>query len=606
MTIADTPGCEAGVFYLPSWMETFAILGIVQTDTDLIIRGWNRWMEDKSGLRAADVIGKNLLDIYPDVIQRHMDHYFQEALAGHVARLSVRLHQYLFPMPPANEHPEFSQMLQESWIGPIQHAERIVGTVTLVEDVTERVQRERDVQRSRQTAEAANRAKSEFLATMSHEIRTPMNAIIGMTGLLLDTDLDAEQRDCVETVRSSGEVLLTLINDILDLSKIEAEKLELENHRFDLRRCVEDALELVAVNAEAKKLDVGYQVTGDLPLYFVGDVTRLRQILVNLLSNAVKFTDKGEVTVSVSGYSHDCECYQLQFEVRDTGLGIPPALQDRLFQSFNQIDASTTRRFGGTGLGLAISKRLSELMGGKMWVESTGVPGEGSKFCFCIPAMRAHEQESPHDVERRASLAGRRGLKAAQLGEAMCDVIEGETGSAEKPYGAHTSYDRELGHRHPLRILLAEDSSVNQKVAARMLERIGYRVHVVANGLEVLQSLQHIPYDVIFMDCQMPEMDGYEATRAIRTCEQNEGRRPVYIIAMTANAMQGDRERCLAAGMNDYLSKPVRLPAMEQALKHYHSIRLAEDEAIAATIPEVPAVENPADNSTTAIRSTAH
>jgi signal transduction histidine kinase/CheY-like chemotaxis protein len=692
MTVADALHAEGDVFHLPTWMEEFAVLGIVQTDTDLTIRAWNRWLEEKSGLNAADLIGKNLLEVYPTLIERHMDRYYREAIAGHVARLSVRLHRYLLPMPPTDESPDFPHMLQEAWVGPIRHGDRIVGTVTLIEDVTDRVLRERDVLRARRVAEVANRAKSEFLATMSHEIRTPMNAIIGMTGLLLDTELDAEQRDCVETVRSSGEVLLTLISDILDLSKIEAEKLELENQRFDLRRCIEDALDLIAPKAEERKLEVGYQLEADLPCYFVGDVTRLRQILVNLLSNAVKFTDAGEIAVSVSGHSHDGEHFQLHFEVRDTGLGIPPGLQDRLFQSFNQIDTSTTRRFGGTGLGLAISKRLSELMGGKMWVESTGVPGEGSTFCFSILVSKASEQESPLKVTRRANLVGRKVLivddndasrrilvshtrqlamhptavtsgaealdlmrrgdsfdlaildlrmpemdgrmlaeeirkvplaqrtplvllsaigfrssdtdkdyfaarltkpiKATQLCEVMCAVVEGETPPEQMPVSTPTPADRKPGLRHPLRILLAEDSSVSQKVAAKMLERIGYRVDLAANGLEVLESMQHIPYDVILMDCQMPEMNGYEATRKIRMREQDEGRKPVYIIAMTANAMQGDREQCLAAGMDDYLSKPVRSNSLAQALGRCQAIHFAEDKAVTTTTLDEPAVEN--------------
>jgi PAS domain S-box-containing protein len=667
MTIADPIGYDVDAFRLPAWMEEFAILGILQTDANLTIQGWNRWLEDKSGLQAADVIGRDLFDVYPNLTARHMDRYYQEALAGHVARLSVRLHRFLLPLPVSGTNQEPSQMLQEVWIGPIWDAQRIIGTVTLIEDVTERVLRERELISAQKAAEAANRAKSEFLAIMSHEIRTPMNAIIGMTGFLLETDLDAEQLDYTETVRSTGEVLLALINDILDFSKIEAEKLELENERFDLRRCIEDAVDLIDSKAEEKKLEVGYQIEGDLPYYFIGDVTRLRQILVNLLGNAVKFTDKGEVVVSVSGRSHDGVQYQLHFSVRDTGLGIPPDSQHRLFQSFSQANSSTTRRFGGTGLGLAISKRLCELMGGTIWVESTGISGEGATFHFTIQAAKASEQELQQQANRRVSLTGktvlivddneasrriltshvrqlamnpttvasgrealdliRKGsvfdlaildlkmpemdgrtlaeemrkapsvqpmplvlisaagfltsetdsdyfvarltkpIKAAHLCEVMCAAIKGEMAIEKQQRETQSPYDRELGKRHPLRILLAEDSVVNQKVAVKMLEKMGYHVDVAANGLEVLESLERISYDVILMDCLMPGMDGYEATGKIRACEQKEGRRPTHIIAMTANAMQGDREQCLAAGMNDYLSKPVRPNQLAQALE---------------------------------------
>lgn len=675
MTVANQLEHEEDAFYTPPWLEEFAVFGVVQTDIDLVIRGWNHWMEEKSGLMAADVIGKGLPEVYPSLIERHMDRYYHEAIGGNVARLSVRLHRYLIPMRPTEPRPEFAQMLQEAWVGPLRWREQTVGTVTLIEDVTERVLRERDLLQARRSAEVANRAKSEFLATMSHEIRTPMNGILGMTGLLLDTELNEEQRDYVDTIRSSGEVLLTLISDILDLSKIEAEKLELENHRFDLRRCIEDGLDLVGASANEKRLEVGYEVEGELPVYFVGDVNRLRQILVNLLSNAVKFTDRGEVVASVSGHSHDGEHFQLHFQVKDTGLGIPPGLQDRLFQSFNQLDTSTTRRFGGTGLGLAISRRLCELMGGKMWVESTGIPDEGSTFCFTVLMTKAAEQELPHKASGRATLAGKRVLivddhetsrrilvsqtrqlamlptaaasgrealdllnhgdtfdiaildlrmpemdgrmlaeemrriasaretplillsaigfhasdadsdyfaarltkpiRATQLCDMMCAVLESK-GSRETKTGVFVAGGHEFGRQNPLRILLAEDSSVSQKVAVKMLERIGYRADVAANGYEVLQSLQRISYDVVFMDCQMPEMDGYEATRRLRDCEQREGKKRVYVIAMTAHAMQGDQEECLAAGMDDYLSKPVRASALVEALKRCLAIRTTQ------------------------------
>ncbi len=622
------------------YLESLAAISpaaVIVMDADERVTDWNPAAAELFGYAAAEALGRSVDElVFGDADRGEGREVTQEALrGGRAQRITTRRRK------------DGTAVDVELKLVPLMEAGSHVGFLGIYHDVTE-------LQRARQEAEAATQAKSAFLATMSHEIRTPMNAVIGMTDLLLGTELTGEQREFAEIVHSSGDALLHVIDDILDYSKIEAGKLELEHEPFDLRECVERALEIVAPRAWEKGIELGCLIGEDAPPGILGDAARVRQVLLNLLSNAVKFTEEGEVVVLVEAAAATGKSVQLEIAVRDTGIGIPQDRMDRLFASFSQVDASTTRRYGGTGLGLAISKRLVELMGGTIRAESE--EGKGSTFRITLTAVPAElptadgtltqlvgkrvlvvdDNATNREIVTRHARAWRMEPVAVESGAAALALIDGgekfdvavldmmmplmdgvdlareirrrrsrpelalllltslgrlpqaDAGDEfdaqlAKPMRASQLYNALVrllaqdeapgsaaeparpGTAGPsLQILLAEDNAVNQKVALRLLQRLGYTADVASNGFEAIAAIERRRYDVVLMDVQMPELDGLDASR--RICARWPDTRP-RIIAMTANALPEDREACFAAGMDDYVAKPIRPELLAEALQ---------------------------------------
>ena len=434
---------------------------------------------------------------------------------------------------------------------PVRSENSVAGAVFSLRDITEKKRDESKVQEAKVEAEAARRAeqsKSDFLAVMSHEIRTPLNGVVGLTDILLETDLTADQRQMAESARECSDHLLTVINDILDFSKIEADKLTIESVAFDLRRLVGNTADILAFSAQEKGLELITTYSSDLPSGVFGDPGRLRQVLFNLLGNALKFTSKGKIEVEVTISERDSDSAKFRVAVHDSGIGIPKEKLDTIFDPFAQADASTTRRFGGTGLGLSICHRLIGLMGGTIGVESGGSNGSSFWFELSLSLDSQTEKRLESAVQCRRSV---------ELGRTA------ETG-------------RRQMENQSIHVLIAEDNPIIQNLSKRQLERLGCQVDIAENGRVALEMTQTTKYGVIFMDCLMPEMDGYRATSLIRERE-SEGER-IPIIAMTANALPGDRETCIEAGMDDYISKPVDTRELESLLNRWASDRRADSQ----------------------------
>ena len=626
---------------------TTAVDVIVTIDENGIIESANPAFEELFGLYAHDVIGQNIKIIMSESYAAEHDRYLKRYLESGQRKIIGMTREIEAKRKDGSTFP-VELTVSELILG---YDRMFTG---IIRNISARKKAERELKEAKETAEAATRTKSQFLANMSHEIRTPMNGILGMTGLLLETKLDREQKEFTSAVHSSGESLMEIINDILDFSKVEAGKMELEEIDFDLRRCLEGIGDVIAIKAQEKNLELILHIDPDVPTQLVGDPIRIRQVLINLANNAIKFTEKGNICIHIMLESLTDEVAGLKFEVIDSGIGIPQERVDRLFKPFSQVDASTTRKFGGTGLGLAISKQLAELMGGHITLKSQ--VGTGSTFIINIPFKRQAAQirqekpldqtrilvwdkisaggealvallvplgcqvtlcessdsaiealwagvaeKKPYDAlifpligdrseaqqlvsainddssiskthiillttfaERAVAMAALeenvgyylvRPVKQQILLESLCQALGRAVpgASTRKKGGAQTTRDEDNAH---FELLLVEDNRINQKLTIRLLQKKGYTCDLAMHGGEALDMLEKKPYDLILMDVQMPIMDGFEATGKIREREKPEGHLP--IIAMTAGAMKGDRERCIESGMDDYISKPVK------------------------------------------------
>jgi len=517
--------------------------------------GCNKMFSEAAGMAVEEIVGKNDYDL--PWSKEESDWFRQcdrEVMGQDIAQLNIQE-----TLARADG--------RKSWINTCKiplhdHEGKVIGVLGTIEDITQRKLAEAELLQHREhledlvklrtaeltaakeQAEVANQAKSVFLAHMSHEIRTPLNGVVGMTSLLMDTELDSRQRDYAGSIKNSSEVLLTVINDILDYSRIEAGKLEFATFDFNLRTTLQNVIDLLGLEAQQKGLVLTGRIDPAIPEVLRGDPDRLRQVLLNLVNNAIKFTAEGSVTMRVELRREDAGQVELFFEVTDTGIGIPIELRDRLFQSFSQLDSSTTRKYGGTGLGLAICKRLVEMMHGMIGVESS--PGRGARFWFTVVL------ENSVVLDREP----RRSDQSSQEEDVILLPLHSEAGTDQ---GREATVAAESGliteGNDKVNILVADDCTTNQKVALFMLAKMGYTAHAVANGREALEQLTQNKYDLVLMDMEMPEMDGLQATREIRL--GHAGNRGVGIIAMTANAMQGDREKCLTGGMDDYIAKPI-------------------------------------------------